>query len=45
MNLLDIRTTLIGGVISDAICALVISSICYKSSAFKSERMLSLIRA
>jgi len=45
MNLRDIRTTLIGGVISDAICTLVISFICYKSSAFKSERTLPLIRA
>jgi len=45
MNLLDIRTILIGGVISDAICTLVISFICYKSSAFKSEHTLRLIRA
>jgi len=45
MNLLDIRTILIGGVISDPICALVISFICYKSSAFKCGRTLSLIRA
>jgi hypothetical protein len=35
MNLLDIRTILIGGVISDAICALVISFMCHKSGAFK----------
>jgi hypothetical protein len=45
MNLLDIHTILIGGVISDAICTLVISFLCYRSSAFKSERTLPLIRA
>jgi len=45
VNLLEIRTILIGVAVSYVICALVISSICYKSSAFKSERMLSLIRA
>ena len=45
MNLLKTLTTLIGGVISDAICTLVISFICYKSSAFKSEHTLPLIRA
>jgi hypothetical protein len=44
MNLLEIRTTLIGGVISDTICTLVISFMCYKSGTFKSERTLPLIR-
>jgi hypothetical protein len=45
VNLLEIRTILIGALVSDAICALVISFICYKSSAFKSEHTLPLIRA
>jgi hypothetical protein len=37
MNLLDIRTTLIGGVISDAICTLVISFICLKAVRSKAN--------
>ena len=45
MNLLDIRTTLIGGVISDAICTLIISFMYYKSGTFKREHTLPLIRA
>jgi len=45
MNLLDIRSTLIRALVSDAICALVISSMYYKSGTFKREHTLPLIRA
>ena len=45
MNLLDIRTILIGGVISDPICTLVISFMYYKNGTFKREHTLPLIRA
>ena len=45
MNLLEIRTTLIGGVISYVICALVIGFMYYKSGTFKREHTLPLIRA
>jgi hypothetical protein len=45
MNLLEIRTILIGGVISDAICALVISFMYYKSGTFNCGRTPSLVGA
>ena len=45
MSLLEIRTILIGALVSDAICALVISFMYYKSGTFKREHTLPLIRA
>ena len=45
MNLLEIRTVLAGVAVSDAICAMVISFMYYKSGTFKREHTLPLIRA
>lgn len=45
MNLLDICTILIGALVSDAICALVISFMSYNSGAFKCGRTPSLVDA
>jgi len=43
MNLLETPTIQAGGVISNAICALVISFMYYKSSAFNCGRTPSLV--